>query len=605
VRCQNLAISQDGRILTAVQADEGRADFTQCTVWNTATGEVIARMSRDRASLGRPAWLHVLAGGRVLASRVDVGDGSHSVALTRIEDICKDSQQPNTVTVTGISSASFIPDADFWFACDAGKPKVRDAFTGAIRLTLPCAYENLVDIACSANGQLLAIGCNSGLVIVIDRVTGAEVARHDFESKLCLISLSPAGDVVSEVDLNGVLKVWSRHSGQTRVFSKDGVGQCLRTPAFSADGSRMATLPFLSSEGMKPAAVWEVATGRRFDLMPTQNHPGRLWFAADSRTLIADGTRSPRIWHLDPPAELPSPVGHLDEAWSAAYSADGKLLVTGSDDTDEPHTIKLWNPVTAQLIRAWCGGRGTVASLAFSPDGRTVATGHLTPEDGVRIWDVSTGKLLSTLRGHKDMVRSIAFSPDGRLLATAGGNRNLVNKDWNIRIWDVAASRPAGILEGHTDVVRALAFSPDGRTLASASHDQTLRLWDHGTGRILRTARYFDHLIALAFLPSEGTLAAAQENGAITIHDAASLEITKTIRVESDPLLNIAVAPDGRSLATCSLAGKIRLWDALSGQELLTLLGHKAQVNGIAFAPDGTSLTSCSHDGAVKIWRAQ
>jgi WD40 repeat protein/serine/threonine protein kinase len=605
VNCRSLAISQDGRTLAAEQAEQGRTDFTQRTVWDTATGQVIGQMTKDRASLGRPSWLHLLAGGRVLACRVDAGDGSHSVQLTRIENICKDSQKTHTVTVSGITTASFVPDAEFWFACDAGKPKVRDAFTGAARLTLPGAYENVVDVACSANGQLLAVGCKSGLVVVIDRATGAEVARHDFQSNICLISLSPAGDVVSEVDLNGALKVWNRNTGQTHVFSKDGVGQCLRAPTFSRDGSRMATLPFLSPVGMKPAVVWDVASGRRIDHMPTQDHPGRLWFASDSRTLFADGSRSPRIWHLDPPSELPSPAGHLDEAWSAAYSADGKLLATGSDDTDEPHTIKLWNPVTAQLVRAWCGGVGTVASLAFSPDGRILVSGHLTPLDGVRIWDVSTGRLLNTLRGHKDMVRSVAFSPDGRLLATGGGYKGLVNKDWNIRIWDLETSRCVRILEGHSDVVRAVAFSPDGRSLASASYDQTLRLWDVGTGQLLRTARCFDHLIALAFLPNEGTLAAAQENGAITIHDAGSLAVTKTIRGESDPLRNIAVTPDGRSIATCSLAGKIRFWDTLTGQEVLTLQGHKAQVNGIAFSPDGFALTSCSHDGAVKIWRAQ
>jgi eukaryotic-like serine/threonine-protein kinase len=605
VKCQNLAISPDGHILAAEQGREGTDLFHQWTVWDTTTGRVIARVAKDRASMGRPSWIHLLASGRALASRWIADDGTNSVQLTRIDKERGELHQTTAVTLNRITNICFPPNADFWFACDSGKMRVRDAITGAITMTLSGAYENPLDIASSANGQVLAVARKGGLVVVVDRATGGEASRHDFKSDVCLIALSPKGDVISGVDSQGLLQVWSRITDRTHSFSPGAVGHFFRSPTFSRDGLKMAMLPFLSSEGMKPAAVWNVTTGRRIDLMPTQNHPGRLWFASDCRTLIGDGSRSPRIWRFDPPAEIPSPAGHLDEAWSVAYSADGKLLATGSDDTDEPHTIKIWDPATAQLVRAWCGGVGTVASLAFSPDGRALASGHLTPHDGVRVWDVSTGRLLKTLRGHRDMVRSVAFSPDGRLLATAGGYKGLEEKDWNIRVWDVATATCVAILEGHSDVVRALAFSPNGRTLVSASYDQTLRLWDQSTGRLLQTERCADHLVALAFLPDEGKLAAAQESGVITIHDATSLAVVKSIRGESDPLRNIAVAPDGRSVATCDVARKIRLWDTLTGQEMLTLQGHKAQVNAIAFAPDGSSLTSCSHDGEVKIWRAQ
>ena len=398
VKCQNLAISTDGRILAAEQGEEGSDAVYQCTVWDTTTGHIVDRIAKDRASFGRPSWIHLLAGGRVLASRWTAVDGTTSVQLTRIEHHRDGLHQSTAVTVKGITNACLTADADFWFTCDAGKLRVRDAFTGAIAMTFAGTGENILDIASSANGQLLAVARKSGLVVVIDRITGAELARHNFQSNLCLIALSPGGEVVSGVDSTGLLQVWSRVTGRTHSFSQDAVGHCLRSPTFSRDGSTMATLPFLSPQGMKPAAVWDLANGRRIDVMPTQNHPGRLWFAPDGHTLIGDGPRSPRIWHFDPPAERPSPGGHLDEAWAAAYTADGKLLATGSDDTDEPETIKLWNPATGLLLRAWCGGVGTVASLAFSPDGRILVSGHLTEDDGVRIWDVSTGSLLHTLR---------------------------------------------------------------------------------------------------------------------------------------------------------------------------------------------------------------
>jgi WD40 repeat protein len=349
-----------------------------------------------------------------------------------------------------------------------------------------------------------------------------------------------------------------------------------------------------------------VKSGRRLGTLPCGPHHGTDFhlFAPDGRSVVVDAGRAPRIWYFNPLPDPPSPSGHKDEAWAAAYSPDSKILATGSDDTDEPQTIKLWDPATGRLIRGWNGGDGTVASLAFSPNGRMLASGHLTPRDNVKLWDIGTGQLLRTLRCHRQVVRSVAFAPDGKTLATAGGKKAEGLEDFKVRLWDVAEARCVRELTDHTNTVRSIAFSPDGRTLATASNDQTVRLWDAGTGRLLETQRGPVPLVAVAFAPDGETLTTADEAGVVTIRDAASLAVQKPIRGDGDRLLNLAYAADGRSLAMCGLSGVIRMRDALTGQELLTLQGHKTQVNGIAFAPDGSSLASCSHDGEVKIWRA-
>src|SRR5262249_55258542 len=164
-----------------------------------------------------------------------------------------------------------------------------------------------------------------------------------------------------------------------------------------------------------------------------------LGFASNGRSLIVNNTRSPQLWHFDLPPDPPSPVGHKDEAWSAAYSPDGTILATGSDDTDEPETIKLWDPATGRPLRGWNAGVGTVASISFSPDGRTLVSGHLNLSDNVKLWDVTNGQILHTFRGHQDKVRPVAFAPDGQTLATAGGYVGEGGEDWAIRLWDVAA----------------------------------------------------------------------------------------------------------------------------------------------------------------------
>jgi WD40 repeat protein len=198
-------------------------------------------------------------------------------------------------------------------------------------------------------------------------------------------------------------------------------------------------------------------------------HTSWVWsvaFSPDGR-LLASGSedRTIKLWDVATGREVRTLTGHTDRVWSVAFSPDGRLLASGSDD----YTIKLWEVATGSLVRSLTGHTDDVESVAFSPDGRLLASGSL--DNTIKLWEVATGSLVRSLTGHTSGVSSVAFSPDGRLLASG-------SDDGTIKLWDVASGSLVRTLTGHTGGVGSVAFSPDGRLLASGSDDDTIKLWD-------------------------------------------------------------------------------------------------------------------------------
>ncbi|OBQ33703.1 MAG: hypothetical protein AN485_18045, partial [Anabaena sp. MDT14b] len=284
-------------------------------------------------------------------------------------------------------------------------------------------------------------------------------------------------------------------------------------------------------------------------------------------------------------------TGHSYSVISVAYSPDGQTLASGSDD----NTIKLWNVNTGNLLQTLTGHSQQVRSVAYSPDGQTLASGSV--DRTIKLWNVNTGNLLQTLKGHSHWVWSVAYSPDGQTLVSG-------SYDNTIKLWNVNTGNLLKTLEGHSDWVISVAYSPDGQTVASGSNDRTIKLWNVKTGNLLKTLEgHSDWVISVAYSPDGQTVASGSNDKTIKLWNVKTGNLLQTFAAHSRSVNSVAYSPDGQTLASGNGDNTIKLWNVKTGKLLQTFTAHSSLVFSVAYSPDGQTLASGSGDDTIKIWR--
>ncbi len=585
---ESVTFSPDGRFIASHSRDGTNR------LWDAATGAEIAPTTQSKEA-------PLAAGGKLLImDRQAKGIRLRDLASNQV--VCKlPLDWPDGIFLLSPDAKSLVA---YRREVELGKAKTVLVFAelagrkASIQVTLPEGRE-LAHFAFSTDGRTLALSYHHDQRIHIwDPATRSEQRAFEILAPNTTghqWALSPDGRCLataSPIQGDPIL-LWDLNTGRKLKSLPNHAGEVINSLDFSPDGGKL-----VSVHAPNLVRLWDLSIHK-------ETHCIQGWapiviqavFSPDSKRLaLVDGDRV-RLCDAITGDDCFSYRGHRREIRIVAFSSDGKNVATGSYNEND---IYLWNARTGALERQLIGHRSGITGLAYSPDGKQIASSSY---DGqIYLWDPITGRQLRLLAEFRHSVFGVAFSPDGKMLASAE------ERSPAIRIWNVTTGRQLNALDGPSPPVLKVAFSPDGKTLAEVnSSGNGVRLWNVATGARFRqfsaTQTY-----NLGFATDGRSLAAGRDDGTVHLWDVTTGQEVR--RLESrdrsgrpnNRCFAIAIAPDGFSLAVGYEDRTIRLWETASGKERLRLNGHRGEVLALAFASDGRHLASGSEDRTAIIW---
>ncbi|MGJ3251164.1 MAG: eIF2A-related protein [Elainellaceae cyanobacterium] len=444
------------------------------------------------------------------------------------------------------------------------------------------------------------------------------------------VAFSPRGDLLATGNANYEIHLWHARSGRQLATCKGHTNR-IWSVAFHPQADLLA-----SGSSDCTVRLWDFS-GQC--LATLQGHTGRIWdiaFSVDGQWLLsASSDTTIQVWNLNTNQVSMTLDGHSAGVRTVAISADGKRIASGGDDqcmrlwdaqTSEclqvnaqsgvvrdlafappslPHqylarasengTTQLWDTQTGQPIRQFSTQPDQVWTLAFSPDGRAIATAG--QQGAITFWDVQTGAIIKILHATNGIgITSIDINPDGQTIAASSIDRT-------IRLWHITSGEPLKTLRGYSNWVLSLAFSPDGEILATGSNDQTIMLWSLDTKRVIRVINSLSTPAQwLAFSPTQQLLASGHPDGSVNIWYVESGRLFTRLHQHQGHVWSVCFDSPGILLASGSWDQTVRLWDVRTGNCLKILEAHTSQVWGICFSPDSSLLASGCDDGTIWLW---
>ncbi len=519
-----------------------------------------------------------------------------------------------------VHGVAFAPDGrSVLLGTGDGTASLWDIATRA-RLAGPFTHQDAVrSVAVHPAGTTVLTGSWDETVLLWDRDTTRPIGprlRHRFG--LHQVSYRPDGAAILTVcSSDHSAYLWEASTGQ-RIGTPLWQPDLMRAAAISPDGRTVVT-----GGDDATARVWDIAGARsrplaRPDARKRLVNPGpedEPWlpfyylnqavsFSPDRKAVVVtEGRRIARLWDTSTGSPIGVPLRHDRPVRMVAFSPDGRTVATASHDPTSGLTdsklgsIRLWDAADGRPLGPPIWQHRWVSALAFSPDGRTLAAGDYGQD--VRFWDAATGRVARPPIAQAGIAFSLAFSPDGKTLAA--GTVEPMN---GARLWDLETGRPIGEPMPHANWVVGVEFRPDGRALLTRSNDATARLWDARTARPLGAPMPHQGAPCAAFSPDGRRLATAGRlETEVKIRDAATGRTLPGATLGHAALVTaLAFSPDGGLLGVGCNDGSARLWDVATARPLGPPMVQRSPIAGVGFTPDGRGFLTTAVDGTTRSW---
>ena len=612
---EGVAFSPDGKLLASCAGDK------VIRLWDTATGKAVRRLHGHQEAIRTLVFTPdgtrlVSAGGPSGTTTPSSKHPELDIVLDnaiRLWDVATGRELRRfTGHQLGVHSASLSPNGKWLVSAGFDyNVCVWELETGKLlrRLEVPNGSVEFARFA--PDGRTVALG-RSNEIAFWNPHTGEmeppiEGARGPADS-------SPDGTLLVAYKLRqaGNARKWVSHlwDVQTRqpIRELEFPGGQVSSYCFTPDGKTIISPMFAAGQQAPALVCWDAATGKLTRHL--QNHP--LGSSYRTPAVSRDGSRAAAgtanrvgVWDLATGKELHMPGNLTGWPYSVAWSPDGKTLATGNWSKNQ--NVQLWNAASGELLRT-LEQTGNAESVAFAPNGKTLAIAQLTGRPG--LWDVTTGKPIRAYDGAGSRWDLITFAADGKTLSSGGWYNRQAH------VWEVATGKLLRTFTRNSG--RGLAYSPCGRLLAMTDREGDrflVRVWNTTTGKEWTVLTGFDGpLQYLAFSPDGRTLASVGAES--TSHFSHGGTYDPKVRLwelltgkERTAFANsprgswsVTFAPSGRILATAGEDTMIRLWDLAADRECRRLEGHAGAVTAVAFAPEGKRLASSSTDATVLVW---